>query len=289
MSTTSTWTLGGTITPTKSGNTYSYNASLGKTYDYQQSYNFKLEVVDQLTPLAPTYTVPQGLPVFNWGKDFFNVNGEYIKNSGYLPAYRGSTNNFNTCLTQGFYSFGSNNIIGSPINGTIYGTLEVIESNARTWSASNMSSWIWQIYRDTYGNEYQRIGINEDITKSSWKKILYEPKVLFDNATGIAGTVPLNETSANFDRIKIFGIVIGSNAIISCEVSAPNGKTVVLDGIKDYAVSNLVQTAFAILTISGTAITFKNNSYYNVTKNEPGYVGSDGANYMKIIKVLGYK
>lgn len=74
----SSWTTGGTLSPTKSGNTYSNGSSatsLGSVFNYQKQYEIKLEAKDRATTLEPIYQISQGLPVFNWGADFFNVNG----------------------------------------------------------------------------------------------------------------------------------------------------------------------------------------------------------------------
>lgn len=73
------WTTGGTLSPTKSGNTYSNGStatSLGSVFNYQKQYEIKLEIKDKATTLEPVYQIAQGLPVFNWGADFFNVNGD---------------------------------------------------------------------------------------------------------------------------------------------------------------------------------------------------------------------
>lgn len=75
---TSDWIDGGNITPIINNNIYSNgnNAiSLGTIFDYQKSYDFMLVVTDKLITLKPTSVVPQGISIFNWGKDFFNVNG----------------------------------------------------------------------------------------------------------------------------------------------------------------------------------------------------------------------
>lgn len=74
----STWILGGTLDKTISNNTYSNGTSvisLGKIFDYQKSYEFYLKATDKLMTLQPTFSVTQGIPIFNWGKDFVNING----------------------------------------------------------------------------------------------------------------------------------------------------------------------------------------------------------------------
>lgn len=79
----STWTTGGALSKTISNNTYSNGEtaiSLGTIFDYQSSYEFYLEVADKLTTLKPTYTVTQGIPIFNWGKDFVNFMKKVLLN-----------------------------------------------------------------------------------------------------------------------------------------------------------------------------------------------------------------
>ena len=73
-STSSTWGSWVTITATKSGNTYSYSSSLGKTFDYTKSYNFQVNVYDKLMNLTPSANVSQGIPVFDWGENDVNFN-----------------------------------------------------------------------------------------------------------------------------------------------------------------------------------------------------------------------
>lgn len=79
----STWTKGGTLTPTVKDNTYSNGTtktSLGKIFDYQKSYEIYLEVSDKLMTLRPTYSVTQGKPIFCWGKNFINFFEKVLLN-----------------------------------------------------------------------------------------------------------------------------------------------------------------------------------------------------------------
>ena len=73
-STSSTWGSWNTITATKSGNTYSYSASLGTNFTYTKSYNFQINSYDKLMNLTVDKTVAQGIPVFDWGEEDFNFN-----------------------------------------------------------------------------------------------------------------------------------------------------------------------------------------------------------------------
>ena len=75
----SSWTNGGTITPTLSGNTItSKTISLGTSFDYQTAYEFQILASDKLTTLTQTYQVSMGMPVFHWGKDYMSINQKLI-------------------------------------------------------------------------------------------------------------------------------------------------------------------------------------------------------------------
>ena len=72
-----------TITPTKSGNTYSYSvADLGRTFDYTKSYDFKLNVSDKLNSFSIEKSVTKGEPIFWVNDDKFKFKREvYLKSS----------------------------------------------------------------------------------------------------------------------------------------------------------------------------------------------------------------
>lgn len=74
----SSWTNGGTISPTLSGNTISSKTiSLGTGYNYQTAYEFQITAVDKLTNSVQVIPISVGLPVFHWGKDFMSVNKKF--------------------------------------------------------------------------------------------------------------------------------------------------------------------------------------------------------------------
>ena len=77
-----------------SGNTfYSGNSSserpidLGNTYDYRYDYEFVFEINDLLSSTSKTITVPKGIPIIQWNKTKFQINGDlYIAdNEGKNP------------------------------------------------------------------------------------------------------------------------------------------------------------------------------------------------------------
>lgn len=87
----SEWTNGGTITPTIANNNKFNNGQsailLGSSFDYKKSYEIKLEVEDALMTLEPIYMITEGIPIFDWGKDFFNVNGNILINQIPILSY----------------------------------------------------------------------------------------------------------------------------------------------------------------------------------------------------------
>lgn len=69
------WTSWRSLTPTKSGNTYSvtYQES---GYDYTKQYEMEVKAVDKVSTKTITgIIISKGKPIFNWGENFFNVNG----------------------------------------------------------------------------------------------------------------------------------------------------------------------------------------------------------------------
>ena len=82
------WIEGGEITPTIEGNTIvKETLNLGNMFNYHLSYDFQIIATDKLTTISQSANVSVGLPVYNWGKDYFNVNGDIrMNNKSILPV-----------------------------------------------------------------------------------------------------------------------------------------------------------------------------------------------------------
>lgn len=90
-STSSTYTAWQTVASTNiiyGTSSYSSNKSinLGDEFDYQKSYVFQVQATDggggvTLSSVTQTVTVERGIPVFDWGSDDFNVNGDLKLNN----------------------------------------------------------------------------------------------------------------------------------------------------------------------------------------------------------------
>lgn len=77
------WINGGNISPVISNNTFNNGndvISLGKIFDYQKAYDIMIVVSDKLSLLNPTYPITEGIPIFNWGKDFVNFMKKVLLN-----------------------------------------------------------------------------------------------------------------------------------------------------------------------------------------------------------------
>lgn len=98
----SSWTNGGTITPTLSGNTISSKTiSLGTSYNYQTAYDFQITAVDKLTTNTQTIAVSVGMPTFYWGKDFMQLGSPFHK----FQADGSATDNRKLSIDTGNYNF----------------------------------------------------------------------------------------------------------------------------------------------------------------------------------------
>ena len=104
------WTLGGTLVKDTdfviNNNVYhsgitekETKISLGNIFDYKKTYEIKIEYSDALLNNSITLLGRKGKPVYNWGRDFFNINGELrINNKNFLQIeYNESTDSVYNC------------------------------------------------------------------------------------------------------------------------------------------------------------------------------------------------
>lgn len=69
------WSDYTTVTPTKSGNTFSYSGNLGTNFDYQQAYEFEVVAQDKLMTDPKTRPVTAGTPLVDMWKGNVKING----------------------------------------------------------------------------------------------------------------------------------------------------------------------------------------------------------------------
>lgn len=108
-------------------------------------------------------------------------------------------------------------------------------------------------------------------------------KVLYNNASGTAGTVTLSDSAENYTYLEIFYRSSGDNACGSVKVFNPNGKLVHLGTI--HYIADYDYAKFALVNVSGSMITFSQN--YQITlKNNGSEYSAENAIY--ITRVVGY-
>lgn len=108
-------------------------------------------------------------------------------------------------------------------------------------------------------------------------------KVLYNSASGTAGTVTLSDSVENYDYIEIFYRSSGDNACGSVKVFNPNGKLVHLGAI--HYIADYDYAKFALVSVSGSRITFNQN--YQITLKSNGSTYS-AENAIFITRVVGY-
>ena len=139
------------------------------------------------------------MPIIQWNKDKFKVNGKAYINSRLVKAYMGVAVDFDTALTTGIYQVNSST--KNPPYANPYGFLSTQVMNGDTWN--QQSNWIWQVFYSTATSRiYSRRAVNGG-NWSKWANIL-EVTTLYDNSSGTTGTITLNETAANFTYLEIF-------------------------------------------------------------------------------------
>lgn len=114
---------------------------------------------------------------------------------------------------------------------------------------------------------------------------------LYDNSSGTTGTVTLSQTAANFSILEIFFCDIDGN-YSSVRVWSPNGKVVSLTTSAVVGTSLFFISWTRRVKINGTSIANQAVSNYSTGRfyiYSNGTTGVQSDNYIKIVKVLGWK
>lgn len=282
-SSSSTWGSWVTVTATKSNNTYSYNSSLGTTFDYTKSYNFQINSYDKLMNLTVDKTVTQGIPVFDWGKDDFKFNVPVYDKYGVqynddVAIYSGGSLDPNTTLEGLILTKHTN----TP-NSNEYWYIET-----KFYSTKNTTTNRTQI---AYPYRYSTRGIFvRTYYNGAWTSWMSSNNAvsLYDNSSGTTGTVTLSETSANFSYLEIFSYKDTASGYWSVKIPSPNGKVAQIGG-NYYASNGILQLIGKSVKISGTSITPNEEFYTNISSSTAGVTAIGGQTTVKIMKVVGYR
>lgn len=88
-----TWSEYTTITPTISGNTFSYSGTLGTNFDYQQAYEFEVVAQDKLKTTIIKREVTAGIPLIDMWKDNIAIKGSMTIDNLYVNNILQSSGN----------------------------------------------------------------------------------------------------------------------------------------------------------------------------------------------------
>jgi hypothetical protein len=113
--------------------------------------------------------------------------------------------------------------------------------------------------------------------------VCFSGNVLYNSASGTAGTVTLSDSAENYTYLEIFYRSSGDNACGSVKVFSPNGKLVHLGTI--HYIADYDYAKFALVSVSGSMITFSQN-YQIILKSNGSVYSAENAIY--ITRVVGY-
>lgn len=294
-----------TLTAVVNGNTYmgSLNGSTGVinvgvvnvSYDTEMT----VKIVDSrgnvgqknITVLVYDWTLPSAIIKLNRKSNYYsdcilNVNANYASIGGKNEV----TIKYRT----------------KKVANSTYSTYTTIQDNAdANFTADNEYEWNVQVnVADKLGNTTYNLILPKgipiayvDIKKYSFgvncfpkhdnsfevNGVCLSGKVLYNSASGTAGTVTLSDSVENYTYLEIFYRSSGDNACGSVKVFSPNGKLVHLGTI--HYIADYDYAKFALVNVSGSMITFSQN-YQIILKNNGSEYSAENAIY--ITRVVGY-
>ena len=199
-----TWSSYQTVTATITNNTFSYSATLGDIYDFNNEYQFEFVIADKLMTVTQNITVTRGIPIIDIGENDVRVNGTlYIKEESledYLKQkrdikvnYEGGTNSIDPNTTEyGLILTNKNTIDGAYYYiDTFFYTKDIKAQIAYGYSK------IIMCYRYKYP------------ATSGWTdwKIVGSAtptrKVLFNNSSNTSKTISLSDSVYNYSYLYV--------------------------------------------------------------------------------------
>ena len=192
------------------------------------------------------------------------------------------------------------------VANSTFSTYTTIQNNTDTnFTADNEFEWNVQVnIADKLGNTTYNLILPKgipvayvDIKKNSFgvncfpkhdnslevNGVCLSGKVLYNNASGTAGTVTLSDSAENYTYLEIFYRSSGDNACGSVKVFNPNGKLVHLGTI--HYIADYDYAKFALVKVSGSIITFSQNYQIIISNNSSRY---SAENAIFITRVVGY-
>lgn len=249
------------------------------------------EGIREITVLVYDWTLPSAIIKLNrksnyYSESILNVNANYASIGGKNEV----TIKYRT----------------KKVANSTFSTYTTIQDNTDTnFTADNEYEWNVQInVADKLGNTTYNLILPKgipvvyvDIKKNSFgvncfpkhdkslevNGVCISGNVLYNSASGTAGTVTLSDSAENYTYLEIFYRSSGDNACGSVKVFSPNGKLVHLGAI--HYVADYDYAKFALVNVSGSMITFSQN-YQIILKNNGSEYSAENAIF--ITRVVGY-
>lgn len=298
----SNWTTGTTtITPTTSGNDYSFTGGiagdLGNTgFSVEYSFNIEVEVFDELSSVVFSFTLGTGIPhiaVADNGiaiKQPYDTNDDSVLQVNGKTHLKGNTSIGGTISSTGNGSIGGSLTVGSftrnttdtwvPViqNGKLDYTTRVIWNSKQSTGYNTEQDRLVTLAALSYWNGAYNSSNASNLTYAHQGTIQCKPTNLYNNANGTSGNVTLSQTSANFTYLQIF--YKNNDGFVNTQlVYSPNGKKMAL--LSNYISSSNNVFKLKGITISGTSITVNaygegNNAGWNYSSNNTYILRVDG-------------
>lgn len=249
------------------------------------------DTIMEITVLVYDWTLPSAIIKLNrksnyYSESILNVNANYASIGGKNEV----TIKYRT----------------KKVANSTFSTYTTIQDNTDTnFTADNGFEWNVQVnVADKLGNTTYNLILPKgipiayvDIQKNSFSVncfpkhdksfevngVCVSGKVLYNSASGTAGTVTLSDSVENYTYLEIFYRSSGDNACGSVKVFSPNGKLVHLGTI--HYIADYDYAKFALVSVSGSMITFSKN-YQIVLKNNGSTYSAENAIF--ITRVVGY-
>lgn len=140
-------------------------------------------------------------------------------------------------------------------------------------------------------NSKKSVGINcfpsySNSLEINGRIVSTNPVQLYSNSSGTTGTITLSITSSNFSRLIIY-YVDADGAYNSTELHTPSGKVFTLSTAKILDSNNAMYINSALVTVSGTSITWRSERGY-MRFNTSGNTPHIDSNRIKIFRVMGF-
>lgn len=249
-----------------------------------------------------TYKSPYGLTLIGNGQSTTN-GGAYLKVEGNVQASTMTASTFTGNLNGNASSVGGKTMDLSTTNTTdtwipvvsgnkLQHTQRVFATGKTHTNHNTEQDRIPTLSFLSFWNGAYNSSNNSNLTYAHQGIIQCKPTTLYSNASGTTGTIKLSQTAANFSYLEIFYCDNNNREHHSIKISEPNNKLTSLDTGESYENDKNLYFRTTSYTISGTSMTVKSYGYMNfwqVSGSDRCGVNPEKSNYIKIIKVLGYK